>query len=110
MVPARENRRNREELSMMRERRLGPRLDDDLVGFLVVRAVALLVLDRRKRPSENFRLARLVTAADPEFETAAADDIEHRRLLCDSNRMPPRDDIGGLPKPNLTRARGYRRL
>src|SRR5271155_3886257 len=110
MVPSRENRRNREELAVMRERRLGPRLDDDLVGFLVVRAVALLVLDGRERPAEDLGLTRLVTAADSEFEAAAADDVEHRCLLGDSDRMPPCHDVRGLAETNLARARGDRSL
>src|SRR5208282_2694066 len=103
MVPSCEYRWNREELSMMRERRLSPRLDNDLVGFLVVGAVALLVLDRREWPSEDFGLARLIAAANSEFEAAAADDVEHSGLLRDSNWMPPGDDVGGLTKPNLAR-------
>ena len=110
MVPSREHRRNREELPMMRERRLRPRLHDDLVGFLVVRAIALLVLDRRERPSEDLGLARLIAATDSEFEAPVADHVEHRGLLRDSNRMPPRNDVGSLPQPNLTRARCDRSL
>src|SRR5258708_40333580 len=105
MVPSREHRRDREELSVMRERRLRPSLDDDLVRFLVVGAVAFLILNCGKRPSENFSLARLVAAINSKFEATSADDVEHRGLLRDSNRMPPRNDVGGLAKTNLARAR-----
>src|ERR1700683_3399598 len=87
-----------------------PRLDDELEGFLVISAITLLILNRRERPSEDFGLARLVAATDAEFEATAADDIEHRGLLGDSNRMPPRHDVCSLAEPNLFRARGDRGL
>src|SRR5690242_13182057 len=64
VMPPREDRRDRIELALVRERRQRPRLDDDLVRLLVEGAVTFLVLDCRKRPSEHFGLARLVAAAD----------------------------------------------
>src|SRR5258708_35795974 len=108
MVTAGEHRRNREELTLMRERGLRPRLDDDVVGFLVVGAVALLILDGREGPSEYLGLARLVAAADSKFDPATAQHVEHRGLLRDSNRMPPSDDIGGLAETDLPGAHGDR--
>src|SRR5262249_29764966 len=110
MVPAREDGRDGEELSAMRKRRLGPRLENDLVRFLVVGAIALLVLDRCERPTEYFRLAGLVSASDPEFEPASAQHIEHRGLFRDSQRMPPRHDVRRLAEPNLRGPRGNRRF
>ena len=78
-----------------------PGLDDDLVGFLIVSAITFLVLDRGKRPAENFRFARLVAASNSKFKPATANDVEHRRLFGDSNEMPPGYDIRRLSKPDL---------
>ena len=108
MVPAREHRRNREELPVMRERRLRPAFEDDVVRFLVIRAIAFLILNRRERPAEDLGLARLVATTDPEFEAPAAQHIEHRGLLRDSHRMPPGHDIRSLAETNLFGARGDR--
>src|SRR5260370_696186 len=105
MVPSREDRRNREELPMMGERWLRPRLHDDLVGFLVVGAVPPPPRICRNGPTKNSTPPGLIAAPDPDFGAPAADDIEHRGLLRDSNRMPPGDDVGGLPETNLARAR-----
>src|SRR6516164_6775973 len=110
MVPARENRRNREELSAIGKRRLRPGLENDLVRFLIIRAIAFLVLDRREGPAEHLGLAQLVPSPDSEFEPAAAYDIEHRGLLRDSHRMPPGHYVRGLAETNLARARGDRRF
>src|SRR5216684_3259007 len=110
VMPPREDRRDRIELPLVRERRQRPRLDNDLVGLLVEGAVTFLVLDRRKRPAEHLGLARLVAAADSELETASAYDIEHRRLLSDPNRMPPRRDVCCLAEPDSAgacRNRGF---
>src|SRR5260370_30547248 len=79
VMPAREDRRDRIELPLMRERRQRPRLDDDLVGFLVEGAVTLLVLDRRKRPAEHFCLARLVAAPASQLQTAPPFYLQPRR-------------------------------
>src|SRR5207248_1815090 len=68
VVPAGEDRRDREELALMEERRLGPALEDDLVCLVVEGAIALLILNGRERPAEDLRLARLVAPADAEFE------------------------------------------
>src|ERR1700722_14545388 len=106
MVPAREHGRNREELPLMRKRRLRPTLYDDVVRLLVVRAISLLILDRRKRPSEDLGLTRLIASANSKFEPTAAQHVEHRSLLRNSHRMPPGHDIGGLPKANLLGTRG----
>src|SRR5262249_48647825 len=105
MVPSRENRGNREELSTMRERWLGPGLYNDLVSFLVVCAIAFLILDSCKRPSEDFCLTRLIAAADSKLEASTAYHIKHRGLLGNSDRMPPGYDVRSLTKTDLTRAR-----
>src|SRR5712692_4529519 len=109
MIPAREYRWNREELPAMRKRRLRPRFKNDLVGFLVVGTIALLILDGREGPSEDLGLAWLIAAADSEFEPTAADNIQHRCLFGDPDRMPPGDDVGRLSQTDLTGAGRDRR-
>src|SRR6266852_1989582 len=94
----------------MRELRVRPGVDFDLVGLLVEGAVTFLVLVRRKRPAEHFGLAGLVAAANSELEPPSAYDIEHRRLLSDPNRMPPRRDVCCLAEPDsasASRNRGF---
>ena len=107
VVPLGVGRRDREELAVVRERRLGPAFLHDRDGFLERLAVALLVLDRRAvRTPERLVLAGLIAAADAAFDPPAADHVEQRDLLGEPDRVVPDDDVGGLTEAD---ALGVRR-
>src|SRR5262245_54165180 len=96
----------RPELAVVGKGRLSPRLHDDLEGFFEVRTIALLILNSRTvAPAPRLRLAGLVAAADAELQPSPADHVEHRRLLRDAQRMPPRQDVRHLAKANALRLR-----
>ena len=95
----------------MGERGLRPSLQDNLIGFVPVGAVAFLVLNGGPvGSSEYLGLSWLVTTADAKFYPPAADDIQHRCLFRHTDRMPPGQYIGHLPEPNTLCLDSDRRL
>ncbi len=101
VVPLGVGGRDGEVLTVVGERGLGPRLQDELERFFVGRAVPLLVLDRGAVvAAQGLVLARLVAAPDAAFESTVADDVEDGGLLGEADRVPPGDDVGVLAQPD----------
>jgi hypothetical protein len=87
--------REAEEFSIMRKGRLSPGFDNDLVALVAICTGAFFI--RTARPKDlpkNLGLARLSAAADPKLEPSAAQYVDHRGLLGQTNGMPPRQDVG----------------
>ena len=111
VVPLGVGGRDREELAVMRERRLGPTFLHHRDGFFERLAVALLVLDRRAvGAAERFVLAGLIAASDAALDPSAADHVEQRNLLGEAHRMVPDDDVGGLAEPDALGVRRHAHL
>jgi hypothetical protein len=82
--------RQRVVLALVREGVLVEGLEDDLGLLLVELAVGLLVAQRR---AERLDLARVVAASDAEDYASACQDVGHRVVLGEPQRMPHRHDV-----------------
>ena len=66
------------------------RLEDD-VGLLFVQLAVGILIDQRR--AERLHLARVVAAAEAEDHPAVAEDVRHRVVLGQAQRMPHRRDV-----------------
>ena len=82
--------RQRVVLALVRERLLVEGLEDDLDLLLEELAVRGLVQERR---AERLHLAGVVAAAHAERHAAAGEDVGHREVLGEPERMPHRRDV-----------------
>ena len=82
--------RQRVVLAFVAERLLVERLEDDIDLFLEQLAVGRLVEQRR---TERLHLARVIAAAEAEDHPAARQNVRHRVVLGQAQRMPHRRDV-----------------
>ncbi len=83
-------RRDRVVLALMREGGVVERLEDDVDLLLEQLAVRGLVEQRR---AEGLDFTRVVAAADAEGDAPAGQDVRHRVVLGQPQRMPHRRDV-----------------
>ena len=111
MVPLGIGGRQGEELALVREGRLRPGPQDDLVGLFEIGSVALLVLvGRAQRAAQRLRFARLHSPSHAELQAATTEHVQHRRLLRQPQRVVPGEDVGELPQADAAGAGGDGRL
>ena len=83
-------RRQRVVLAFVGEALAVERLEDDVDLLLEQLAVGRLIEQRR---AEGLHLARVIAAAHAEYDAAAAQDVRHRVVLGEAQRMPHRRDV-----------------
>ena len=83
-------RRDRVVLALVRERLALERLEDDLDAFLEDFAVGVLVQQRR---AEGLDLAGVIAAPDAEDHPPAGQDVGHRVVFRQPQRVPHRHDV-----------------
>jgi hypothetical protein len=83
-------RRDRVVLALMREGFVREGLEQDLDAFLEHFAVGVLVDQRR---AEGLNLAGVVAAPDTENDPPAGQDVDHRVILGEPQRVPHRHDV-----------------
>jgi hypothetical protein len=76
-------RRNRVELALVRERLSLEGLEDDIDAFLEQFAVLV-----DQRGAEALYLARMISAGDTEDHSPAAEDVGHRVVFGEAQRVP----------------------
>jgi hypothetical protein len=84
----------------VRERLAFECLEQDLDTLLKDLAVGVLVEERR---AEGLDLAGVVAAPDAEDDRAAGQDIGHRVILGQPQRMPHRHNVEAAPDPDVLR-------
>ena len=77
-------------LTLVRKRLVVERLEDDIDLFLEQLAVGILIDQRR---AERFHLSRVIAAADAENHPPLGQDICHREVLGEAQRVPHRRDV-----------------
>src|SRR5207245_1023502 len=95
--------RNRVVLTLMGERFLAERFQDDLDLLLEELAVGLGV---QHRVAERLDLARVIAASDAEDEPALREDVGGGVVLGEPERMPGGDDVEGAADLDALRAMG----
>jgi hypothetical protein len=85
-------------LPAVRELVLVERLQNDLQLLLEEVAVRVLV---EHRGAEGLQLPRLASPSDPAHDAAPGEDVGHRVVLGQPDRMPLRQDAEGTPEPEV---------